>query len=106
MDRNLSMTATSPTATPLQTKVLRSVLTNSFTAFNYGRPPAGYEFNASDFQVWSNCIDDSDERDCPKGKQLAAVVGTLVQAGHLKSDGECVTLTKTGFDIAMASYAA
>lgn len=87
-----------------QITVLRSILTNDFTTFNGGIPSDGYKFNEDDFQVWSNCIQDSSERDCPTGRKLSSICSTLVQAGLAGSDGECIWMTKAGYDVAVASY--
>jgi hypothetical protein len=93
-------------ATQNQITVLRSILTNDFNAFNGAPPRDGYTFNEDDFQVWSNCIQDSSERNCPTGRKLSSICSTLVQAGLAGSDNECIWLTKVGYDVAVASYKA
>lgn len=85
-----------------QRAVLLAVLTNEFGAFNGGKPPADYVFNATDWQVWSNCIDccglvGADFAALPKGRSLSGTVGQLVAAGLLTSDGECVSFTAEGY---------
>lgn len=87
-------------ATELQTRVLRAVLRNDYGAFNGGVPDADYVFKEEHFQVWSECVDCTRATGLPTGRSLSATIGSCVANGLLKSDGECVWLTKAGFDIA------
>lgn len=77
-------------ATQLQIKVLRGVLNNNFMDGAEGEQKIKHA-------IWSNCIGDTSEPDMPSGKQLSGIVSTLVQAGYLGSDGECVWLTRYGY---------
>jgi hypothetical protein len=78
--------------------VLQSIAFNYYTAFNGSKPREDYRFDSSDFQVWSDCIDCSAVRNVPSGKKLSGIVSSLCKSGMLKSDGECVALTESGFD--------
>ena len=98
---------TAPTVTAGQAAVLRAILTNDFTAYNGRVPGDDYVFDASDFDVWSNCIDCATRIDgLPRGRALGATVSTLSQAGLVTVSGTgrdaCVRFTRAGYDAARA----
>lgn len=82
-------------ATDLEIKVLTAVLHNYFH-------DGAQDFDKINGYVWSNCINDSDKPSGIEGKQLSGVVASLCRKKLLNSDGECVALTKEGYDIAKA----
>jgi hypothetical protein len=92
-----------------QTALLHAILTNDFTAFNGGlpgTPDAPYTFDSSDWAIWSNSIDcclAQVAAKLPKGRALSATVSTLVRAGLLTSDGECICFTAAGYKAARDS---
>lgn len=87
-------------ATEKQILVLKALRFNDFGAFNGAKVlPDGYVFDKQDWAVWSECIGDCGLANVPTGKALSGVVSTLTQAGLAWSDGECVGLTKAGFDL-------
>ena len=85
------------TLTDKEKAVLDNILHNDFGAKpNYWA--AEYKFNPGDFQVWSDCIGDSNSRyRVPTGKALSGTVASLVKKGLLTSDSECVAFTEAGF---------
>jgi hypothetical protein len=85
------------TLTANEEAVLDNVLKNHFVSARW-KWNLDYRFNQDDFQVWCDCISDSDsEYQAPKGKVLSGTVSSLVKKGLLISDGECVILTEEGF---------
>ncbi len=78
--------------------VLKAVLQNEYTRFNGSLPTEGYAFDCFDFQVWVDCIADSSMR----GKTLSGTISSLSKKGLVVCDGECVTLTRLGFDRAFS----
>ncbi len=78
--------------------VLQSIAFNYYAAFNGAKPREGYRFDKNDYVVWSDCIAHSSVKNVPTGKKLSGIVSSLCKSGMLKSDGECVTLTESGFN--------
>jgi hypothetical protein len=96
------------TVTANELSVLRSLLTNDFTEHN-GAIPAEYG-NASDWWVWSNCVDCGRERPLVSGSSLSGVTGSLGNKGLVEADGQkgrdaCIRLTAAGFAVAVANVA-
>ncbi len=79
--------------------VLVAILRSEYTAFNGANVYHGYEFNCDDFQVWSDCIEcPYGSHGAPRGKSLSGTISSLSKKGMIVSDGECVMLTRQGFD--------
>jgi hypothetical protein len=89
------MTNATITTTQKERAVLRAILTNFYTSAN-GRVPAS--FDAFDSCVWANAINDANEPSGIEGRALSGVVASLVAKKLARSDGECVSLTKAGYE--------
>lgn len=75
-------------------KVLRAILRNNFHNMS-GAWTIGSE-------IWSDCINDSQEPSGIEGKTLSAVVSSLSQKGLVKKFGpDVVALTAEGYNIAV-----
>ena len=50
--------------------------------------------------VWADCIHDSKEPSGVTGKAFSGVVASLAKKGLIGTDGECISLTAVGEEVA------
>lgn len=77
--------------------VLRAILRNYYTSLNGGVPQS---FDDIDFSVWVNAINDSNEPSGVEGRALSGVVASLTRKALVLTDGQTISLTRAGYDIA------
>jgi hypothetical protein len=81
--------------TGLEAIVLHHIAYNLYQPGNGRRPETFGDTSA----IWSNAITDSNSLETVRSKSLPGVVTSLSRKGLVQSDGECVSLTETGFEI-------
>jgi hypothetical protein len=72
--------------------VLENIARNDYTTLNGAEPEC-----VRDTMCWSDCVSDGPNN--VPAKSIPGIIGSLVKKGLVITDGECIELSKDGFNL-------